>query len=105
MLAHDLVPTVAKGALSSRIELSDPALVIDGQNAVECRIQNRCLARLAAPQLFLRLLSFFNFGSEPRSCRFKLLSSLNNSLLQLSIESFYFGLGLYQLRGFNDVPN
>ena len=50
-LAHHLVATVAEGALRGPIELSDAALVIDRHNAVECRVEDRGFARLAALQL------------------------------------------------------
>jgi hypothetical protein len=46
--AHDLIPTVAEGALRGRIELSDATFVINRHNAVEGRFQDRCLARLAS---------------------------------------------------------
>ena len=47
-LPIDLVPAVAEGALSGRIELGDAAFVIHRHDTVQCRVQDRCLASLAA---------------------------------------------------------
>ena len=47
------MPAIAEGELRSRIELSDAAFVIDRHNAVKCRVQDRGLSCLTAPQLLL----------------------------------------------------
>ena len=55
-------------------------------------------------QLFLHPLALDNLSSQPFiGCR-KFSSSLNDSLLQLFIQSLYFGLGLLKLRGLDDLP-
>ena len=59
LLTHDIVSTVTKGTLRSQIELGDAAFVVDRHNAVERRVQDRRLARLASSKgrgLCVRLL-------------------------------------------------
>ena len=58
MLTQDLVPRIAEGALRSRIELRDAAFVIERHNAVECRVQDCCLARLTVLQCGVTLRTF-----------------------------------------------
>jgi hypothetical protein len=48
--AHNVVSMVPECLLGSRIELSDPALMIDRHNAVQCRVENRCLTHLTLLQ-------------------------------------------------------
>src|SRR5258705_8560555 len=55
----------AEGALRCRIELRDAAFVIDRHDAVERRVQDRCLARLTALQLFVGCRKFAGSSRDP----------------------------------------
>ncbi len=55
----------AESALRCRIELRDAAFVIDRHDAVERRVQDRCLARLTALQLFVGCRKFSGSSPDP----------------------------------------
>src|SRR5207245_9203737 len=50
LAAHELGPAETEGLLRGRVELDDLALVVDGDDAVQGRFQDRGLARLALAQ-------------------------------------------------------
>src|SRR6185436_5225861 len=62
--AQDLIPTVAEGALRSGIEFGDAAFVVDRHDAFERRVQDGCLARLAAPQFLLGTLALVDIDQQ-----------------------------------------
>ena len=64
MPPHDIVPAMAEGALRGRVELGDASLMVNGRNAVQRRVQDRALARLAAPQLLLRPPAVLNIRRD-----------------------------------------
>ena len=47
-----------------RVELGDASLMVNGRNAVQRRVQDRALARLAAPQLLLRPPAVLNIRRD-----------------------------------------
>src|SRR5580700_4335173 len=87
MLSQDSVPRVAEGVLCRGIELSDAALVIDGHNAVERRVHDRCLADLTAIQFpFLYESAFSKFLFELFVGGGKFGSPLHDPLIKFARE-------------------
>src|SRR5688572_12787573 len=88
--AQDLVPTVAERALRSGIEFGDATFVVDRHDAFERRVQDGCLARLAALQFLLGALSVIDVDDYPVpmsdlaiSVVERLSSGLNPSILSV----------------------
>ncbi len=57
-LAHNLIPGIAEGSFSGGVELYDSPFVVDGDDAIECRVQDRGLARLTLLQRCVALRAF-----------------------------------------------
>src|ERR687895_1690135 len=51
LLAEDILPAIAERRLGRRIELDDPALAIDRDDAVEGRLKDGALSRLGGGEL------------------------------------------------------
>ncbi len=64
LLAQDLVPTVAERTFCSGIEFGDATFVIDRHDALERRVQDGCLARLAESQFLLGTFALVNVDQQ-----------------------------------------
>ena len=63
LFTHDLIPRIAEGSLRGRIELYDVPLVVNRDDAIECSVQDRGLARLTLPK---RCVALRTFNSDAR---------------------------------------